>query len=643
MGFIKLLSVVIIFFSLITSGFADQKYFESSVSRNCKISQEKYFIKNHHRGSGLRPFGAKCSENLDCMSNYCIDEYPYDGVEQKRCLVNPLGLNVVLGPIIGAEITVSPLYSHDEVILSGTTQDDEDLDRAGWVQWDQYEMPEGYNETPLYLVVTGGVDIDANDDRVRDPVPTPNDIRLEFVLPTTDELSDLQIIANPLLEYANRYVFINTYNETERTPEEIRTILRRIAKSLIREDVDGDGEIGWKDILRFHPLADQNKTRVPWDKVIDDIYRRRNNYFAEFAVRYANRDIIDKSSLKPLGYNSDETFNDNTSSTFWLLFSTNKNGYDLCDLYESQGLLGGSVILPDSYKISYSNSEGVYYDIGTPPLYTQIMPSEEKNTCFDCIANAAVGGDIIDPKVAPPGPYEIYYSTVDGLSHSETMYVYENSNVNDYYVWPKVEVDENGFLDSISWQFEDNNGIQLDDPPVLIANQYVTPIFGSIKKLNTILHEPGYYIIDEKSPFYLFDGSLNLTDLSSVENLYNAEKKIYYEDIGQIGIVIENGDGTSRQYDFTVQAGDYSPVRVDSYFENNKFYVNYIPAPQTGTAIQKVKYRIASEFGIFNDPWIEIDGDSAVIDIQKGSYSIWTAAKDSTGFYSVPVMYEFPK
>jgi hypothetical protein len=62
--------------------------------------------------------------------------------------------------------------------------------------------------------------------------------------------------------------------------------MRRVAKALIKEDVDGDGTIGWQDIVSFHPLTDQSKSRMPWGYVVEDIDRKMQGYDADLDVRY---------------------------------------------------------------------------------------------------------------------------------------------------------------------------------------------------------------------------------------------------------------------------------------------------------------------------------------------------------------------
>jgi len=203
-------------------------------------------------------------------------------------------LSVILGPIINATVRAYPLTDISHEIDSGTKQDSEDLDEAGKV--DLY-VPDEYNETPLYIIVEGGEDIDATDDGVRDEYPTVNNITLEFVFPTPDDIKDLQIIANPLLIFASGYVLQNVWrnNEAITDPEEVRMIMGHVAKSLIgkdlnkngildeSEDVKVDGAIDWKDIVSFNPLEDSEKSIIPWDYVLEFIERIRSNNYSSFA------------------------------------------------------------------------------------------------------------------------------------------------------------------------------------------------------------------------------------------------------------------------------------------------------------------------------------------------------------------------
>lgn len=170
-------------------------------------------------------------------------------------------LNVVLGPLIGADVSICPLTNLDLEIARGTTEDATEINKAGRVA---LEIPQEHREAPLFVHVEGGVDIDADDDGIRDPVPTSNVSTFEFVVPTAADLENMGVVVNPLLLFASRYLLDNLWVasaisedfEPLSDPEAVRTVQRRIAKALLNEDVNGDNTIGWEDLVSFHPLID---------------------------------------------------------------------------------------------------------------------------------------------------------------------------------------------------------------------------------------------------------------------------------------------------------------------------------------------------------------------------------------------------
>lgn len=77
----------------------------------------------------------------------------------------------VLGPIIGAAVTIRDIEDPDAVACTTTTIDDSDLANAGTIR---FEQPCIFSDRLYLVTITGGNDVDYNDDGIRDTQATPN-------------------------------------------------------------------------------------------------------------------------------------------------------------------------------------------------------------------------------------------------------------------------------------------------------------------------------------------------------------------------------------------------------------------------------------------------------------------------------------
>ena len=333
--------------------------------------------------------------------------------------------------------------------------------------------------------------------------------------------------------------------------------MRRVAKALIAEDVDGNNEIDWKDITSFHPTYDKTKSRIPWDYLLEDIARERREYFANLDISYYRSFSMDPINLEPIDKDNDGNWRNDDERSFDLYFSTNKNGYTMRDVIEGIGLRGGSVTLPGSALFSYNwyhcDQDGnviseTVLDDPTPPLFLQCMPSldDMENHLF-----SLVGGGVTAPLTVPVGEYTIVYKTGDGLEHQEILYVYENTDETYFLAYPLFETDDDGFLVSISLRFEDTTGNILEDPPILGGTIYLQ-LKEPVDTINQQVRGEGFYaaLQDDPAGWYVFVEDLDI--FSPAIDLYpeNNGHRIYMEDIGIINLPIYTGDGVQRSFYF---------------------------------------------------------------------------------------------
>jgi hypothetical protein len=555
-------------------------------------------------------------------------------------------MQAVMGPIVGADVWVAPMDDQTNIVASGITGDSQDLNEAGHVT---LNVPARYNEIPLLVTVSGGEDVDVNDDGVRDQVPTANDTFFNFVVPTPADLEGMTVVANPLLLYASDYL-LKTFEprsnppvggDPPEDPEVVRTVMKRVAKAILQGDVDADGTIGWPDIVSFHPLLHQPKSRVPWGYVVDDVARHRQGYQAKLQPEYSYWYKLEPQSLAPYDFDEDGNWrNDNDAERgFKITFRTDKNGYTTLDLLEGQGARGGTVILPGSWKISYywfyvnEFNEWVRvdeFDDPEPPLWLEPFQVDAASESKDI--GAWVGGNIVNPQEAEVGEYTVHYKTGDGLQHAETLYLHENKAETFFYAIPEIELDANGLINSFIFRFEDGGGNPLEDPPFL--KSWVTIfLWDDVATVNSLVRGDGYYAPvsgSEEGQNMIFLDDLSLIDPAKRFYPTSNGHKIYFEDAWLISIGLLCGDGVQRGFMYTNDDHQFYPHIGDWSFANGQVTVPFHHAVLTGREVTFIRYKFN------NTEWGEVAGDTLTVDIPVGADLLYVTAKDTAGFYKYP-------
>lgn len=158
----------------------------------------------------------------------------------------PQSGQAVLGPIIGASVTIRDVEDIDAVACSTTTSDNDDLTQAGTISFNQPCIFADH----LYLVtVTGGKDIDYDDNGMRDATPTDNTGEFRALL-GGDQLLQNNWKTNVLTESVYQAVqYAIQLGDTD-----IAAKVDQIAQQLIRQDLNGDNIIDRRDIALWHPV-----------------------------------------------------------------------------------------------------------------------------------------------------------------------------------------------------------------------------------------------------------------------------------------------------------------------------------------------------------------------------------------------------
>ncbi len=190
-----------------------------------------------------------------------------DVAEEKVTLCQAL-----LGPLSGASFKITHIDS-GVVIEEGTTTvgNGKDVATAGLIQVTQ--QTKDSLEAGMYLVeVTGGTDIDADDDGEWDEAPKSNQGTLHALM-SNSALKAGSFKVNILTE-----IIYQDIKDTlaESTPTQIEEMIAQRAEKLLKDangggDVDGDGDIDNDDVIAWNPADDKPKLRVDYDEEIQPI------------------------------------------------------------------------------------------------------------------------------------------------------------------------------------------------------------------------------------------------------------------------------------------------------------------------------------------------------------------------------------
>lgn len=166
-----------------------------------------------------------------------------------------------LGPLAGANVTVTPLSQPGLVIDRARTNSE------GFFSIRIPKAGDRFDEEFLLVEVSGGRDIDADDDGIVDAKSTRNKGTLRLLV-KGKTLKTLSVSASLLSDVFYRAV---EGHLSSLPPEAISRALDQMAFTLLKGDIDGDGFVSYSDIAAFNPTRpeDKAKLRIDWAKVLE--------------------------------------------------------------------------------------------------------------------------------------------------------------------------------------------------------------------------------------------------------------------------------------------------------------------------------------------------------------------------------------
>jgi len=251
----------------------------------------------------------------------------------------------VLGPIAGAHFTLQKRNS-DEIIAEGTTTQGNGVDvmSAGLIPLDNTllaSLEEGY----YILSVSGGEDIDREDDGQWDEFVTPNQGTFHAVV-TAEELRRGTYHVSVLTEFF--YLNLQRLGELQgQTDAQLADNLKEHAKLILKEDVDGDGDIDYADIMRWQPSDDKDKVQELYESLI-----------AKYANLILSGDHADDDSWYT-DYAQDDSVNPGLPS---LPAGAMLTDPILTNIYDAEGKLIGQISESGAYWVKFYYDEEGYLE-----------------------------------------------------------------------------------------------------------------------------------------------------------------------------------------------------------------------------------------------------------------------------------------
>lgn len=164
---------------------------------------------------------------------------------------NPSFGQALLGPLVNASVEVYSLSGlAGAPVYTTTTTDSAVLDEAGL-----FTVPAALvDSAEVYLVtISGGLDIDADDDGILDAVPTTNNGTIHGILTPEQILAGNYrvTVLSEVVYQSMRYLLSSTSSKTTIVAE-----VNRLASVLLSTDIDSDGDIDADDMVAWNPRTD---------------------------------------------------------------------------------------------------------------------------------------------------------------------------------------------------------------------------------------------------------------------------------------------------------------------------------------------------------------------------------------------------
>jgi len=182
-----------------------------------------------------------------------VDEGKDSSLEEVQSVTEEVLEGVIqLGYISGGDVSLYALSDLDNPIATGKTSTSQNINEAGSFKIKVVDI----DIDAYYLVaVSGGSDIDANDDGIIDEIPTELKGTVHALVTGEELKSGIRVNVLTDMAYYKIEANLGAINSSI-----IYESLNTSAKEYLF-DVDGNGMVDYKDILAFDPVYKRNYTR----------------------------------------------------------------------------------------------------------------------------------------------------------------------------------------------------------------------------------------------------------------------------------------------------------------------------------------------------------------------------------------------
>ena len=276
----------------------------------------------------------------------------------------------LLGPLSAADITLTKAenFLNNVAFYESSTSGGNSLLTSGIFYFTNEVLKSLESDTYYVMSVIGGDDIDADDDGKLDLIPTKNLGSIHAIV-NADTITHKNFKVNVLAEIAFQLTQEMLIEDLDATV--LQEKLDEIATRLLIEDVDGDEEINYKDLLAWVPIGDKEKLRKPYEKfyepIVQKIYKNQAIYDDAYALAY-------EPFYRTQFFNVDEKAVSGKIVGKIELELSNEASYSLTqenDFFEI--LHDGTIIVKDGAILDHEINKSVV-------LHVQIVTKEGKST-----------------------------------------------------------------------------------------------------------------------------------------------------------------------------------------------------------------------------------------------------------------------
>lgn len=184
----------------------------------------------------------------------------------------------IMGPISKGDFRIEKLSDHTLIAEGKTTEGDgANVNSAGLIKVSQ-SVAENLVSGYYVVTVTGGSDIDKDDNNVWDTTPTPNHGTLHALL-TDTQIQDgdfrVTVLTEVVYQSVQEIIADGGNIQKDLLEEEISNRMTWLLKEASNGgDIDGDGDIDSDDMLQWNPATDYGKLRTGNEEKLSEIAQK---------------------------------------------------------------------------------------------------------------------------------------------------------------------------------------------------------------------------------------------------------------------------------------------------------------------------------------------------------------------------------